>query len=164
MDGSMDRMSSKDKLEYSMSTLGLVLGLAVKSVKENYGEDGIANLRKTFYQAGINLGKSAVERLKIKDKGPKGYHPIVEEALKAFNVNYEVVELSDTNYVLRIYDCPHARNFKAAGDPAEVCDVFLELDEGIVKALNPKLEFELTKHILRGDPYCEYVVRPQTTS
>lgn len=157
-------MSSKDKLEYSMATLGLLFGLAVKSVKENYGEDGIANLRKTFNQAGRDLGKSAVERLKIKDKGPKGYHRIVEEALKAFDIKHKVVELSDTNYVLRIYDCPHARNFKAAGAPAEVCDVFLELDKGIAKSLSPKLEFELTKHILRNDPYCEYVVRPQTTS
>jgi len=29
-----------------------------------------------------------------------------------------------------------------------------------VKSLNPKLEFALTKHILRGDRYCEYVIRP----
>jgi len=40
----------------------------------------------------------------------------------------------------------------------------LGLDEGIVKSLNTKLEFALTKHILRGDKYCEYIVRPVKTS
>jgi len=51
-------------------------------------------------------------------------------------------------------------NIKNVGAPPEVCDVFLGLDEGNVKPLNPKLEFALTKHILRGDMYCEYTVRP----
>ncbi len=82
------------------------------------------------------------------------YHKIVSEALKAFNVKHEVVKLSETSYTLRIYDCPHAKNFLIP----EACDIFLELDKGIVEGLNPKLEFKHTKHILRGDPYCEYVV------
>ncbi|WP_455284585.1 hypothetical protein [[Eubacterium] cellulosolvens] len=34
------------------------------------------------------------------------------------------------------------------------------LDEGIAKSLNPKIEVALTKHILRGDRYCEYVIMP----
>jgi len=153
----MAKMSSKDKLQYSMATLGASFRLAVKSVKENYGEEGVSNLRKTFYQAGIELGEDAVKRLKIKDKGTQAYHRIVEEALEAFEVEHEIAEFSDTDYVLRIYDCPHAKNFKSP----EVCDVFLELDKGIVKSLDPQLQLKLTKHILRGDPYCEYVVRPE---
>ncbi len=61
------------------------------------------------------------------------YHKIVSEALKAFNVKHEVVKLSETSYTLRIYDCPHAKNFLIP----EACDIFLELDKGIVEGLNP---------------------------
>lgn len=140
-----------------MSTLGLVLSIAVKSVKENYGKEGFTKLREAFRQAGVELGKSEADRLKIENRDAKAYHQIVNEALKAFDVNHEIAELSETNYILRIYDCPHAKNFKSP----EVCDVFLELDKGIVEGLNSKLEFKHTKHILRGDPYCEYVVEPK---
>jgi predicted ArsR family transcriptional regulator len=142
---------------YCMSTLGLVLRLAVKSVKENYGEKGLEKLRRTFRQAGIELGNNEASRLKIKKKNAIAYHNIVNEALKAFDIKHEVVRLSETDYILRIYDCPHAKNFIIP----EACDVFLELDRGIVEGLSPKLEFKHTKHILRGDPYCEYVVTPK---
>lgn len=153
----MSSEEGKEKLGYCMSTLGLVLGLAVKSVKENYGEEGLQKMRETFRKAGVKLGKDEAARLKLKNKDATAYHQIVNEALKAFNINHEIVKLSETNYVLRIYDCPHAKNF---GFP-EACDVFLELDKGIVEGLNPKLEFSYPKHILRGDSYCEYVVKPK---
>jgi len=147
----------KEKMEYCLSTLGLVLRLATKSVKENYGEEGLEKLRRTFRQAGLELGNSETNRLKIKENNAIAYHKIVSEALKAFDINHEVVRLSETDYILRIYNCPHAKNFIIP----EACDIFLELDRGIVESLNPKFEFKHTKHVLRGDPYCEYVVTPK---
>lgn len=144
-------------MAYCLSTLGLVLRLAVKSVEQNYGANGFKKLGETFRQAGIELGKNEVARLKIKENDATAYHKIVSEALKAFDIKYNVVKLTETNYILQIYECPHAKNFIKP----EVCDVFLELDRGIVEGLNPKFEFKLTKHILRGDPYCEYVVAPK---
>lgn len=153
-------MSSEQKLDYSMKLMALVLGMAVKSVKADWGKQGIARLRRAFFAAGKNLGRAEKKRLKLKRGTAKSYHPIVEEALKAFMIRYKVTKLSDNDYNLRIYGCPHGKNFRNAGAPPEVCDVFLGLDEGIVKSLNPKLEFALTRHVLRGDKYCEYVVRP----
>jgi len=156
-------MTPKEKLDYSMKTMALVLSLAVKSVKEEGGEKGVSRLKQTFFDAGMNLGRVEQRRLKLRGRAARSYHRIVEEALKAFNIKYKATKLTDEDYILRIYGCPHGKNFKNAGAPAEVCDVFLGLDEGIVKSLNPKLEFALTKHILRGDKYCEYVVRPVRT-
>jgi len=156
-------MTPKEKLDYSMKTMALVLSLAVKSVKEEGGEKGVSRLKQTFFDAGMNLGRAEQRRLKLRGRAARSYHRIVEEALKAFNIKYKATKLTDEDYILRIYGCPHGKNFKNAGAPAEVCDVFLGLDEGIVKSLNPKLEFALTKHILRGDKYCEYVVRPVRT-
>jgi len=156
-------MTPKEKLDYSMKTMALVLSLAVKSVKQDMGEEGISRLKQTFFEAGMDLGRAEQRRLKLRGRNAKSYHRIVEEALKAFNIKYKVTKLTDENYDLRIYNCPHGNNFSNAGAPVEVCDVFLGLDKGIVKSLNPKLEFALTKHILRGDKYCEYVVRPVKT-
>jgi len=156
-------MTPKEKLDYSMKTMALVLSLAVKSVRQDTGEEGISCLKQTFFEAGMDLGRAEQRRLKLRGGDAKSYHRIVEEALKAFNIKYKVTKLTDEDYILRIYDCPHGKNFKKAGAPVEVCDVFLGLDKGIVKSLDPKLEFALTKHILRGDKYCEYVVRPVRT-
>ncbi|MEM2704207.1 MAG: L-2-amino-thiazoline-4-carboxylic acid hydrolase [Candidatus Bathyarchaeia archaeon] len=150
----MSKKTCKEKIEYGLSTLGLVLRLAVKAVKENYGEQGLKKLSEAFQQAGMELGKNEMARLKIKENDAVAYHKIVGEALKAFDVKHEVVKFDKTNYVLRIYECPHAKNFVIP----EACDIFLDLDKGIVQSINPALEFKLTKHILRGDPYCEYVV------
>jgi len=158
----MAGMSSKEKLDYSMKLMALVLGLAVKSVKEERGKEGVSRLKQTFTKAGMDIGRAEQRRLKL-GRHAKSLHRIEEEALKAFNIRYMVMKLTDENYVLRIYNCPHGKNFKNTGAPAEVCDVFLGLDEGIVKSFNPKLEFVLTKHVLRGDKYCEYVVRPVKT-
>jgi len=156
----MPRMSSEEKLDYSMKLMALVLGLAVKSVKAEWGQQGIARLKRRFFEGGKELGRAEKKRLKLKGGDARSYHPIVGEALKAFNIRHKVTKLIPQNYKLRLYDCPHGKNFRNAGAPPEVCDVFLGLDEGIVKSLNPKLEFMLTKHILRGDRYCEYVIRP----
>jgi len=153
-------MSSEEKLDYSMKLMALVLGLAVKSVKTDWGREGIRRLKRRFYEAGKDIGRAEKKRLRLKGRDARGYHPIVGEALKAFNIRYKVTEFTNQNYNLRLYECPHGRNFKNVGAPPEVCDVFLGLDEGIVKSLHPKLEFALAKHILRGDRYCEYVVRP----
>jgi len=159
----MAGMSSKEKLDYSMRLMALVLGLAVKSVKEYRGKEGVSRLKQAFAKAGIDIGRAEQKRLGL-GRNAKGLHRIEEEALKVFNIKYKVKKLTDEDYTLRVYNCPHGKNFKDTGAPAEVCDVFLGLDEGIVKSLNPKLEFALTKHILRGDKYCEYVVRPVKTS
>lgn len=146
-----------ERLEYCMSLLGSVLSLAVKSVRENYGEEGLKNMRQTFREGGVDLGRNEAKRLKTGKADAKTYHLIVNEALKAFGVKHEVTKISETNYILKIYDCPHAKNFASP----EVCDVFLELDKGMVEGLNPDLKFKLTKHVKRGDPYCEYVVEPK---
>jgi len=158
--GSMPRKSSEKKLDYSMSLLALLLGLAVKSVKANWGKAGIRRLKRTFFEAGKDLGRAEKKRLKLKRLDATSYHPIVAEALKTFNIRHKVLKLTPDNYAVRLYGCPHGKNFRKVGAPPEVCDVFDALDEGIVKSLNPKLEFALTRHVLRADKYCEYVVRP----
>lgn len=146
-----------------MKLMALVLGLAVKSVKADWGKKGISRLKRRFFEAGKDLGRAEKKRLKLKGGDARSYHPIVGEALNAFKIRYKVMKLTPQNYILRIHGCPHGQNFKNVGAPPEVCDVFLGLDEGIVKSLNPKLEFALTRHVLRGDRYCEYVVRPVKT-
>lgn len=153
-------MSWDEKVDYSMKLMALVLGLAVKSVKADWGQKGIGRLKREFFEAGKRLGRAEKKRLRLRGADARTYQPILAEALKAFNIRYKVTKLTPQNSILRIYGCPHGKNFRNAGAPPEVCDVFLGLDEGIVKSLNPKLEFVLTRHVLRGDGYCEYVVRP----
>ena len=151
----------EEKVGYALDLYTLLYGLSIKTIKEKYGQEAIEMLKKVFFERGKELGKQEVKRLKIKDMNAKGYHIIVKAALDSFGIKHRVLELSEEKYVLQIFDCPHGARFKNLNAPPEVCDILLELDRGIVEALNPKLEFKLTKHILRGDKYCEYVVKPK---
>jgi|Deesub1362A_J573_1020465.scaffolds.fasta_scaffold32983_2 predicted hydrocarbon binding protein len=152
---------SEEKVGYALDLYTLLYGTSIKVVKEKYGQEAIELLKKIFFEKGKELGKQEVKRLKITDKNAKGYHEIVKAALDAFNIKYKVVEISEDKYILQIFECPHGTRFKNVNAPPEVCDILLELDRGIVEALNPKLEFKLTKHMLRGDGFCEYVVKPK---
>jgi hypothetical protein len=51
-------MSSEEKLDYSMKLMALVLGLAVKSVKAEWGKQGIARLKGKFFEGGKKLGRA----------------------------------------------------------------------------------------------------------
>lgn len=149
----------EEKVRYALDLYTLLYGLSIKTIKEKYGQEAINVLKKVFFERGKELGKLEVERLGVKDVNAKGYHVIVKAALDSFNIKYKVVELSEERYVLQIFECPHGVRFKNLDTPPEVRDILLELDRGIVESLNPKLEFKLTKHMLRGDNYCEYVVK-----
>ncbi|MCD6164625.1 MAG: L-2-amino-thiazoline-4-carboxylic acid hydrolase [Candidatus Odinarchaeota archaeon] len=148
-----------EKVGYALDLYTLLYGLSIKTIKEKYGQEAIETLRKIFFERGKELGKQEIKRLNVKDMNAKGYHIIVKAALDSFNIKHKIVELSEEKYILQIFECPHGVRFKNLGAPPEVCDILLELDRGIVERLNPKLEFKLTKHILRGDNYCEYVVK-----
>ncbi len=150
-----------EKVSYALDLYTLLYGLSIKTIKEKYGQEAIETLKKIFFERGKELGEQEAKRLKIKDMNAKGYHIIVKAALDSFDIKHKVVELSEEKYVLQIFDCPHGIRFKNLNTPPEVCDILLELDRGIVEALNPKLKFKLTKHILRGDKFCEYVVEPK---
>ena len=152
---------SEEKVAYALDLYTLLYSTAVRVLKEKFGNKAIFSLKEELFERGKELAKQEIERLGIKEMNARGYHRIVEEALKAFNIKYEVVELSDERYILRIYDCPHGIRFKRLNAPPEVCDALLELDRAIVQTLNPNLEFKLTKHILRGDEFCEYQVMPR---
>ena len=69
-----------------MKLMALVLGLAVKSVKAEWGREGIARLRRRFFEVGKKLGRAEKKRLKLKAGNAGSYHPIVGEALKTFNI------------------------------------------------------------------------------
>ena len=151
-------MSDAEKVAYATRLFGTLFGLAVRAVSEKYGTEGLDYLRTCFFDCGNRLGANDIRRLKPDEMNAKGYHRLLVEALSTFGIPYEVKELSDKRYVVRLHDCPHAKNFSDVGAPPGICDVFLAWDEGLVRALNPRFEFKLTKYVLRGDPYCEYVL------
>jgi hypothetical protein len=41
--------------------------------------------------------------------------------------------------------------------PSELCDLLAIYDEGAAKAFNRNLSLELPRHMLKGDPCCEYI-------
>lgn len=151
-------MSDTQKVTYATKMFGTFYGLAIRAISEKYGKEGLDYLKNYFFESGNKLGANDLKRLKPDEMNARGYHRLLEEALLTYGIGYEVKELSDRRYVVRLHNCPHAQNFKEVGAPSNICDVFLAWDEGLLKALNPNFRFKLAKYVLRGDPYCEYVL------
>lgn len=72
---------------------------------------------------------------------------------------FEVVEASKDRCVGRTTQCPWHKRWKEQGVDFDTCGTgHQSWGEGAVESLNPSFTFKLTKNMLHGDAYCEWVV------
>lgn len=72
---------------------------------------------------------------------------------------FEIVESAADRCVGRTTECPWHKRWKEQGLEMDTCGVgHQRWGDGAVESLNPDFTFKLTKNMLRGDAYCEWVV------
>ena len=77
-------------------------------------------------------------------------------------LKFETVEATAEKATIRCTECPwwnRAKEFEISDDMCSVGD--FAWNNGLAKALNPKLSVSLTKARPRGDSYCEWVYELQ---
>jgi hypothetical protein len=71
----------------------------------------------------------------------------------------QVVEATEDRCVGRTTECPWYKRWKEQGVDFDTCGVgHQNFGDGVAESLNPELTFKLTKNMVRGDAYCEWVV------
>lgn len=72
---------------------------------------------------------------------------------------FEIAESTENRCVGRTTRCPWHKRWKEQGLDMDTCGVgHQRWGEGAVESLNPDFSFRLTRNMLHGDPYCEWVV------
>ncbi len=116
-------------------------------------------------------------RWEIATKGLTGAYIAISKALKQavgqkqfeeFNLAqasmgpefvFEVVESTKDRCVGKTSQCPWHKRWKEQGVDFNTCGVgHQKWGEGAAESLNPNFTFKLTKNMLLGDAYCEWVV------
>ena len=106
--------------------------------------------------------KELADTLGLKAESPKDIEEIMELAAMASmgpEFKFENIEASEDRSVRRMTQCPWYERWKEQGIKEDFCTVGHQAwGEGAMEGLNPNFTFKLTKNMVRGDPYCEWVV------
>ena len=75
---------------------------------------------------------------------------------------FEFPERGKDKAVVKITECPWLNRTKEVGIELDLCShADHAYADAVVKSVNPKLAQSLTKSMVRGDPYCEWVIELQ---
>lgn len=106
--------------------------------------------------------KELADTLGLKAENPKDIDEIMQLTAMASmgpEFKFETVEASEDRVVGRTTQCPWHERWKELGIKEDFCTVgHTAWGEGAMESLNPNFTFSLDKNMVRGDPYCEWVV------
>jgi len=89
-----------------------------------------------------------------------GLQGLREVHRKAFPT-MEVIEFTDTRYIMRDYHCPVYEAWKQQGLTderiAELADIYCIGDAAFAKAFDPRIELRFGARLMKGQPYCEWI-------
>ena len=84
---------------------------------------------------------------------------LLEKASMGPEFVFEVVESTKDRCVGKTTQCPWHKRWKEQGVDFNTCGVgHQKWGEGAAERLNPNFTFKLTKNMVLGDPYCQWVV------
>lgn len=114
-----------------------------------------------WYQGGKTL-KELVDTVGL----PVGNAREIEEALEISartsmgpEFEFEVVEASEDRCVARLTKCAWHERWKEMGLAKDLCGTgHQSWGDAAVESVNPDFAYTLVKSMLRGDPYCEFVI------
>jgi L-2-amino-thiazoline-4-carboxylic acid hydrolase len=162
MADTIDKIPEQSRWEIATRGLtGAYIAIS-KALRQALGQKGFDDFNgPLWYQA----GKGAMEFTDTY-KLPTGTAKDIEavtHALASASMGpefvFEVVEAGAERCVGRTTQCPWHKRWKEQGIDFDSCGAgHQRWGDGAVESLNPQFSFKLTKNMLRGDSYCEWVV------
>jgi predicted hydrocarbon binding protein len=153
----MIKPTVKDVQKALWENCAIMTGFLTKKFIEVFGDRGREAIKDAMREAGNYKVSKDLEKTDIKERGTKALANYMTKGSSITGFEFETIELSDKKYAIRVSKCPIAQAWKEMKAPPELCDLLAIYDEGAAKAFNPKLTLKLPKHMLKGDPYCEYI-------
>lgn len=89
----------------------------------------------------------------------EGVTHLLAKASMGPEFEFTIVESGPDRCVGRTTECPWHKRWKEQGLTMDTCGAgHQKWGEGAIESLNPGFTFTLTRNMVKGDPYCEWVV------
>ncbi len=143
-------LSTEEKFDKAVPGYMRRIRSLYEALYRRYGEEGLDLIREVSREYGTAVGKN------VNKKGDlKGIAEVGGYLLKVFDVvsdDWEVAEFSDERLIIAVHRCPYP--FK----DDEVCRAHTCMEQALVAALDPSLDYYIGRSIPQGDPFCEHIL------
>ena len=130
-----------------------------KGMKDSFGERGIEFLINTHIQGVRHQLEHQMKHLQL-EKGVNGFRKYLATMDGVLGFENEVIENSETEFVVKCTKCPFVTYAKRMGVGVEFCrDVSRSALEAEVSMFFPNSKCETTSTILEGKEFCETIVK-----
>ncbi|MEW5919859.1 MAG: L-2-amino-thiazoline-4-carboxylic acid hydrolase [Bacillota bacterium] len=129
------------------------------TVVERFGEEGAQAVRDAIHAFGVERGRRVRHKveeagLAVTQENEYKYHdlPIGSSAWQG------ETRQENNCHITHVTRCPFGNTWKELG-ANEIGLLYCDIDYAIWEGYQPQIEFQLTKNILKGDPYCEMIYK-----
>jgi hypothetical protein len=130
------------------------IGMLYEALYERFGDEGLALIRDVSTEYGARIGENVQKRRPL-----RGVADVGRYLLKVFDMvtpDWRIEEFTQDRLVIGVERCPYG----FAHD--EVCQAHTCMEQALVAALDPKLEYSVDRSIPRGDQQCEHLLESRT--
>lgn len=121
------------------------------------GEAALNTIARTQHELGAKYARDQIKEQGHRGKDAKTAGEVYIHLLQELFVEYSVVDNADNHFVVRTKGCPFLQEWsKANTDSSKLCVIFgNSFVQGLCEGVNPRLKYNITRMMSRGDPYCE---------
>lgn len=145
-----ERLSYEEKYHKAVNGYMRRLCQIYEAVYKRFGESGLELIRDVSIEYGKSIGEN------VRKKGElKGVAQVGTYLIKVFDMvsdDWEVREFSENRLVIAVRRCPYPFRID------RICEAHTNMEEALVKALDPELDYRIGMSIPKGDPYCEHIL------
>jgi hypothetical protein len=162
MADAIDRIPEKTRWEIATKGLtGAYIAIS-KALKDAAGQEKFEEFNGALWFKAGKGAKEFANGLGLPTESARDIEEVTHLLAKASmgpEFGFEVVEDSKDRCVGRTTQCPWHKRWKEQGVDFDTCGAgHQNWGAGATQSLNPAFTFKLTKNMLHGDPYCEWVV------
>jgi hypothetical protein len=145
-----ERLSVEEKYRRAVPGYMRRLCAIYEAVHERFGEEGLDLIREVSREYGTAIGTNVRKKNRL-----EGVTEVGRYLLKVFDMvsdDWEVQEYSQDRLVIAVHRCPYPFTNEA------VCRAHTCMEQSLVAALDPNLEYRIGRSIPRGDLCCEHIL------
>jgi len=145
-----ERLSWEQKYRKAVQGYMRRLCSLYEAIYERFGEEGLELIRTVSRDFGTRVGQNARKKGEMKGVAQVGRYLL--KVFDAVSDDWSVQEFSEDRLVIAVSRCPYP--FKVE----EICKAHTCMEQALVAALDPELDYRIGKSIPAGDAYCEHIL------
>lgn len=144
------RLSYEEKYKRAVQGYMRRLCQVYEAVYERFGDEGLDLIRSVSREYGMKIGENARKKGHL-----RGVNEVGKYLIKVFDMvsdDWRVQAFSKDRLIIAVDRCPYP--FK----DEKICSAHTCMEQALVAALDPDLDYRIGRSIPKGDPYCEHIL------